>query len=37
MVYELIVAFLGTLPLDRRTESKPFTPVGTRISGVGTG
>jgi hypothetical protein len=37
MVYELIVAFLGTLPLDRRTESKPFTPVDTRPSGVCTG
>jgi len=26
VVFEIIVAFLGTLPLDRRPESKPFTP-----------
>src|SRR3712207_1085315 len=26
MVCEIIVAFLGTLPLDRHPESKPFTP-----------
>jgi hypothetical protein len=37
MVNELIVAFLGTLPLDRRTESKPFTPVDARPSDVRTG
>ena len=26
MVNEIIVVFLGTLPLDRHPESKPFTP-----------
>ncbi|OLL99617.1 hypothetical protein Ae406Ps2_2636 [Pseudonocardia sp. Ae406_Ps2] len=26
MVNEIIVAFLGTLHLDQRSESKPFTP-----------
>ena len=30
MVNEIIVAFLGTLHLDRRPESKPFTPFGAR-------
>jgi hypothetical protein len=30
VVNELIVAFLDTLPLDRRPESKPFTPSDTR-------
>jgi hypothetical protein len=27
MVYEIIVAFLGPLPLSRRPESRPFTPL----------
>ena len=27
MVYEIIVAFLGPLPLSRRPKSKPFTPL----------
>src|SRR5690349_5529916 len=27
MVNEIIVVFLGTLPLDRHPESKPFTPL----------
>jgi len=26
VVNEIIVVFLGTLPLDRHPESKPFTP-----------
>jgi len=26
VVNEIIVAFLDTLPLDRRPKSKPFTP-----------
>jgi hypothetical protein len=26
MVNEIIVAFLGTLPLDQHPESRPFTP-----------
>ncbi|OLL75896.1 hypothetical protein Ae168Ps1_4300c [Pseudonocardia sp. Ae168_Ps1] len=30
MVNEIIVAFLGTLHLDRRSESKPFTPWSGR-------
>jgi hypothetical protein len=30
MVNEIIVAFLDTLPLDRRPESKPFTPFDAR-------
>jgi hypothetical protein len=34
MVNELIVAFLGTLPLDRHPESKPFTPFGRPVVGV---
>jgi hypothetical protein len=29
MVNEIIVAFLGTLPLDLLPESKPFTPLAT--------
>jgi hypothetical protein len=36
MVNEVIVAFLGTLPLDRHPESKPFTPFDAR-AGVRTG
>src|SRR5690348_8375085 len=36
MVSEIIVAFLGTLPLDQHPESKPFTPstpaVGRTVS-----
>jgi hypothetical protein len=32
MVNEIIVVFLGTLPLDRHPESKPFTPL-RRLSG----
>ena len=31
VVNEFIVAFLGTLPLDRRPESKPFTPLSARV------
>ena len=31
MVNEIIVAFLDTLPLDRRPESKPFTPFYAHV------
>jgi hypothetical protein len=31
MVNEIIVAFLDTLPLDRRPESKPFTPFYAQL------
>ena len=31
MVNEIIVVFLGTLPLDRHPESKPFTPFGAHV------
>jgi hypothetical protein len=34
MVFEIIVAFLGTLPLDPHPESRPFTPFCARLSGV---
>jgi hypothetical protein len=34
MVNEIIVAFLGTLPLDPHPESKPFTPFCARLSGA---
>jgi hypothetical protein len=34
MVNEIIVVFLGTLPLDRHPESKPFTPFDARPPGV---
>jgi hypothetical protein len=34
MVNEIIVAFLGTLPLDPHPESRPFTPFYARPSGV---
>jgi hypothetical protein len=34
MVNEIIVAFLGTLPLGPHPESKPFTPFYARLSGV---
>jgi hypothetical protein len=34
MVNEVIVAFLGTLPLDPHPESRPFTPFYARRSGV---
>jgi hypothetical protein len=34
MVNEIIVAFLGTLPLDPHPESRPFTPFYARLSGV---
>jgi hypothetical protein len=34
MVNEIIVAFLGTLPLDPHPESKPFTPFCARLSGT---
>jgi len=36
VVFEIIVAFLGTLPLDRRPESKPFTPFITRNRAIRT-
>jgi hypothetical protein len=36
MVFEIIVAFLGTLPLGRLQESKPFTPFYARLPGVRT-
>jgi hypothetical protein len=36
MVNEIIVAFLDTLPLDRRPESKPFTPFYAHLWGVRT-
>jgi hypothetical protein len=36
MVNEIIVAFLGTLPLDLHPESKPFTPFCAHIAGVHT-
>jgi hypothetical protein len=32
MVFEIIVAFLGTLPLDPHPESRPFTPFCVRLS-----
>jgi hypothetical protein len=32
MVSEIIVAFLGTLPLDLHPESKPFTPLRRRVA-----
>jgi len=32
MVNEIIVAFLGTLPLDLHPESKPFTPSTRRAA-----
>jgi hypothetical protein len=32
MVNEIIVAFLGTLPLDRHPESKPFTPLAAAVA-----
>ena len=32
MVNEIIVAFLGALPLDRHPESKPFTPSARRAA-----
>jgi hypothetical protein len=32
MVNELIVAFLGTLPLDPFPESKPFTPLSAGVA-----
>ena len=35
MVNEIIVVFLGTLPLDRHPESKPFTPL-RRLNGDNT-
>ena len=35
MVNEIIVAFLGTLHLGPHPESKPFTPFGALLSGVG--
>jgi hypothetical protein len=31
MVNEIIVVFLGTLPLDRHPESKPFTPSAPAV------
>jgi len=34
VVFEIIVAFLGTLPLDPHPESKPFTPFWARLSGT---
>jgi hypothetical protein len=36
MVFEIIVAFLGTLHHDRQPESKPFTPFDARNPGVRT-
>jgi hypothetical protein len=36
VVFEIIVAFLGTLPLDQHPESKPFTPLPPTV-GVRTG
>jgi hypothetical protein len=35
MVNEIIVAFLGTLPLDPHPESRPFTPFCARLPGAG--
>ena len=32
VVCEIIVAFLGTLPLDLHPESKPFTPLRCRVA-----
>jgi hypothetical protein len=34
VVIEIIVAFLGTLPLDRHPESRPFTPFAARAAAV---
>jgi hypothetical protein len=34
MVNELIVAFLGTLPLDPSPESKPFTPLSAGVAAL---
>ena len=34
LVNEIIVAFLGTLPLDQQPESKPFTPFAARVGGT---
>jgi hypothetical protein len=34
MVNEIIVAFLGTLPLDPHPESRPFTPFCAQLSGT---
>jgi len=36
MVHEIIVAFLGTLPLGLLQESKPFTPSRPGVRTVGT-
>jgi len=32
VVCEIIVAFLGTLPLDPLPESKPFTPLPAGVA-----
>jgi hypothetical protein len=32
VVGEIIVAFLGTLPLDPLPESKPFTPLPAGVT-----
>jgi hypothetical protein len=37
MVTEIIVAFLGTLPLDQQPESKPFTPFAAHDGRYGQG
>jgi hypothetical protein len=37
MVSEIIVAFLGTLPLDQQPESRPFTPFAARHRTARTG